>query len=311
MRREVSTLALPGGAVVPALLVDSERPGPTAVVTANLHGDECTGIAAVHALSSRLGEALVRGRVWLYPSLNPAGLAAITRGLPGEELDPNRGFPGLASGGPVSRHARAIWDELMSRRPELVLDLHTDAGGAVPYALVDRVLRGSPALEERCLALAAASGLIALREFPPDAYQKLNLDRSLPGALMNVAGVAAITLEVGPRRAIAPDAVELAVGAVLAVLGVSGLVRATPRAPPWPGAWRREAGPRATRAGVLVPVARPGDTLRAEAIVAEVRALDGGVLERLCAPRGGRVLSLVDRAWATAGLSCATLAVPD
>src|SRR5262245_21517866 len=190
MSRWVEQLRLTLGREVPVIAVDSGRSGPTIAVTANLHGDECTGVAAVQALAALLPERLDRGRVWLYPTLNPAGLMHGTRGLPGEDQDPNRSFPGSPAGGPVARHVWHFWDHLLSRRPDLVIDLHTDAACALPYALVDRVVRGASALEDRCLGLAMASGLLVLREYPPVQYLKLNLDMSLPGALMNGPGIA-------------------------------------------------------------------------------------------------------------------------
>lgn len=294
------------------IAVDSGLPGPCVAVTANLHGDECTGVPAAHAIAARLSEALERGRVWLYPTLNPTGLMQATRGIPGEDLDPNRCFPGSSSGGAVSRHAAAIWDDVLARRPELVIDLHTDAGGAVPYALVDRVVRGPPALAERCLRLARASGLLVLREFPAEQYLKLNLDRSLPGALVNGPGIAAVTLEVGPRRAICPDAVELAVRASLGVLGALGLVRGA-ELPPFArsGIWRRDSGPKVTRAGLLVPLVRPGQDYARGEVLAELRGLAGDLMERLVAPTAGFVVALPDRAWVTPGMVVATVAVAD
>src|SRR5262245_34029288 len=98
MSASVTELRLPGPGArsLPVIEVGSGKPGPLAVVTANLHGDEATGVGAVHVLASRLDGLLARGRVRLFPSLNPVGLAQGTRGLPGDELDPNRCFPGDA-----------------------------------------------------------------------------------------------------------------------------------------------------------------------------------------------------------------------
>ena len=315
MSVDVAELRLPGpGArTVPVLTVNSGRPGPNAVVTANLHGDEATGVGAVHALTRRLEGLLRRGRVTLYPSLNPAGLASGVRGLPGEELDPNRAFPGEPAGKPVIRHAYAIWTDLLSRRPDVLVDLHTDAGGAVPYALADRVIKGGANLEDRCAQLAEASGLFALREYPVEEYLRYHLEQSLAGAMANHAGVPAVTLEVGPRRWIAQEAVAIATDAALGVLSAVGLTDtpAPVRPERRPGRWRRAAAPRPRGAGVLVPLVGPGDEVEAGEALAEVRRLDGELVERVLAAETCVVLALAERAWATPSLSFATLAVRD
>lgn len=309
-RRTELRLPKPGGANIPVLEVHSGRDGPLVVVTANLHGDEVTGVGAVHALAATLGEALVRGRVRLFPSLNPAGLAQGTRGLPGEEMDPNRCFPGDPAGRPAARHAACLWEAILQGRPELVVDLHTDGAEAVPYALVDRALRGPADLEERCMRLAAASGLLLVREYPEEDYLRYGLDQSLAGALVNAAGVAAVTLEVGPRRWISPEAAAHAAQATLRVLAALGMARVSLPAES-AERWVRIQGPRPSAAGVFAPLARSGARVRRGEALAEVRSLGGDVLDRLLAPSDGLVLALAERAWAVPGASLVTFAVQD
>ncbi len=311
--RVVRTEVAGSGVRIPVLTLHGPAVGPVVAVVANLHGDECTGIAAVHELTEVLPGALRCGSLHLYPSLNPAGLEEGSRTVPGDTVDPNRVFPGRRSGTPAERLARRIWADLTGRRPSLVIDLHTDTDGAIPYALVDRVLdTGRSDLEKRCRRLAAGSGLTVLSEYPPDRYVRFGLDHSLPGALVNGPGIAAITLEIGPRRRIDRAAVELAVQAVLGVLSAVGLMSAA--APSHPsrigrGSWRRESGPRATCAGVLVPFVSPGERVGVGARLAEVRTIDGRVRETLTATDAGYVVSLAERAHIQAGVACATLAV--
>jgi uncharacterized protein len=304
------------GPRIPVLTVDSGRPGPVAAVGGNLHGDECTGLGAVHALLDALPHSLRSGKVHLYPSLNPAGLQQGVRRLPGDALDPNRAFPGSSRGSRAERHAARVWGEIVSRRPDLYIDLHTDTAGALPYAIVDRVVRGpgGRALVDRCRVLAAASGLTVLGEYPPDRYIRFELDRSLPGALVNGPGIAALTLEVGPRRWVSPDAVALTTGAVLSVLTELGMLDQP--MPPHEsrrtgGPWRRESGPRAGHSGVLVPTRRPGETVLLGDSIAEIRTLEGDVREVLRAAEAGFVVAQPETAFVDVGTACATLAVRD
>lgn len=320
------------GVAVPVVSLTAREPGPTVALGANLHGDECTGIGVVHALIAELPQRLRRGAVVLYPSLNPKGLEEGTRRLPGDPLDPNRAFPGTLRGTAAERHAARVWQDLVGRRLDLYVDLHTDAGGAVPYAIVDRVIaeadrgpslaemlrigrRAGPLpLGQRVVQLAEATGFTVLREYPLSRYQRFELDRSLTGALVNTAGIAAFTLEVGPRRWLDPDAVELALGAVRGVLGALGLIDAPPivhRSRRTDRLWRRETGPRSTRAGVLVPLLRPGEGFSRGQVISEVRGLLGERRELLRAPAEGWVVALPEVGHCTVGVACATLAVPE
>ena len=93
------------GPRIPVLSLDSGVAGPVVCIGANLHGDESTGLGVVHALDGVLPRLLARGRVFLYPSLNPLGLEQGSRRMPGDGLDPNRAFPGSARGSRAERHA--------------------------------------------------------------------------------------------------------------------------------------------------------------------------------------------------------------
>ena len=102
--------------------------GPTAVVTAGIHGDELEGLYVCHLLAAWL-ERLVAvnpkallGQVRLYPALNPLGLDTLTRGVPVFDVDLNRSFPGKAGGDLPHRLAAAIMDSLQGAA--LVVDIH-------------------------------------------------------------------------------------------------------------------------------------------------------------------------------------------
>ena len=82
------------GVRIPKIQLRSPHVGPSVTIAANLHGDECTGIAVVHSLVDILSDRLKAGSVQLFPSLNPEGMTAGKRGFPGDALDPNRATMG-------------------------------------------------------------------------------------------------------------------------------------------------------------------------------------------------------------------------
>ena len=307
---------MPFGQPLSVISIDSDRPGPCVVLTSNIHGDEATGIGIVHNLVRCLPDLILRGSVVMYPTLNPSGLASCERVLPSDGQDLNRMFPGRPRGPASERHAHAIWNDVTTRCPDLLVDLHTDAAGAIPYAIVDRVLRVRERrkLNLQCTKLAAASGLTVLREYPRDRYIRYHLDRSLPGAIVNNCGIPAVTLEVGPRRRL--DAVCVAIGteAALGILTSMGIVNMPARPDPsfkGGGPWRRESGPRTNHTGILVPQVRAGDPLERGTSIAEVRTIQGDVLEELRARSVGFVVALPERTHVVPGVSCATVAVRD
>lgn len=318
-RRETVRVPSPIGGPpreLPVVSVDTGVAGPTAVITANVHGDELTGVGVVHALYQRLPDLLRCGRVHLYPSLNPDGLASRSRRVPADDQDLNRLFPGDARGTPAERLAHLAWKDLSERTPNVVIDLHADAPQAIPYALVDRATslrrKARTDLEQACLGLAAATGLTVLREFQDEAYIRFRLDRSLAGAVTNRLKIPAVTIEAGPRLILDEASVALATRAVLGVLTALGLVDQPAPLHPTRHAGeplRRHSGPRAQTAGLLVPTARPGEMLRRGDTVAEVRDLAGGVLETLRTAEDALLIALPERAWVVPGVAVGTLAV--
>jgi predicted deacylase len=232
------------------------------------------------------------------------------------EADLNRAFPGKASGDKAQRHTWRIWRDIRSRAPDFLVDLHTDSGAAIPYAIVDRVVRGRRQAElfAECLRVAGASGLTVLAEYPRDLYLRYRLDHSLPGAVINTMGVPAITLEVGPRNYIPLEAVATGMQAILGVLAAVGVVdepmtgHVTRREG---GPWRRASGPVIQSAGMFVPAVVPGQWVSSGELLGTIRNLDGTVAQHLRAPLTGFVVSLLERTWMQPSQTCVTLGVVD
>jgi predicted deacylase len=115
--------------------------------------------------------------------------------------------------------------------------------------------------------------------------------------------VPAITLEVGPRRAIDGAAVRITVHAVARVLHHLGLV--DQRVPEdgvrvHGGPWRRAAAPRVRASGLFVPGLAPGGQFAAGDVLGEIRGVDGTVREVVRAEAPGLVVSWSEHAWVDA-----------
>lgn len=297
----VELLPLPSGRAEtwPIMLLQGRQPGPTLWITANIHGNELTGISAVHRLvREELAEKL-RGTIVAVPSLNPAGLLTLARApyyWAETSRDPNRQFPSLvrreASPTPHSRsayeQAAAILFDWIGRTADLLLDLHCATLQSVPHVIRDRVLYVDPSdrpeaerVAEQMDALARSLGLPVVNEFPARRYVDDQLDRSLSGACVNVARIPALTVELGAPDVVDPIALEAGVTALRNALIGIGMVDGSPQsiatapAPRLSYPLRRENQPRAPAAGLVSYCVAPGATIGSDDIVAEVHDLFG------------------------------------
>lgn len=90
-----------------------ERAPRLAVVT-GIHGDELEGQYVAYQLSRILNAHLedLHGIVDIYPAINPLGINAVERGVPGFDLDLNRIFPSDAQGPLTEALAAAVIDDI-------------------------------------------------------------------------------------------------------------------------------------------------------------------------------------------------------
>jgi predicted deacylase len=102
--------------------------GPRVGVISGIHGDELEGLYVAHRLAAWLEDLgrqrpeMLRGRIEVYPAVNPLGLDTLERGVPPDGIDLNRVFPGHAKGLMAERVAAAVMREAAGAA--LVVDIH-------------------------------------------------------------------------------------------------------------------------------------------------------------------------------------------
>jgi uncharacterized protein len=283
------------------------------VITANVHGDECTGFAVVVALLERLPRCLAKGEVFLYPSLNPTGLRRMMRRYPEDGQDLNRLFPGNIRGGKSDRHVHTIWSSIKKVEPDLLFDLHTDSPSSTPYVILDRKVSRNPTEEtlEEMEWLAKKSGLTVVWEYREPDYKRYGLEKSLSGAALNQLGIPSLTLEVGPRRSMNRQAIEIATDAVLAMMSAKEMLSSPYESTHTPieGIWFRGNGPITHHAGVFIPLVCAGEHVQRNQILGTVYSTTGVELEEIRSHFPALVLSLPAQCWVRELQSCATLAM--
>jgi predicted deacylase len=311
-RGHLAVTDLPTGAPeqLPVVVAEGAADGPTLWVTASIHGDEHTGLAAaqdvmVDALPERL-----RGTVVCLPNLNPAGLRRSTRTSYYHGDDPNRQFPDPAG----ERHRPPKVQELVAERlyetftdsADALLDLHTAHVGSTPFVIRDRVLFGeqrteseAERLSDELAALVEATDLPVVNEYPAEEYVGQSLQKSTAGAALNGAGIPACTFELGSHSVVEERNRALGVRGVYGVMQHLDMLEAVPAAvdaaadpyeAPVDYPVRRYRGPRTDEAGLVRHRVAAGDAVEAGDVVADVVTPTGEQMTAVAAERDGYLL---------------------
>lgn len=124
---EVAVRADGGVWRLPLLYVTGQRPGPTLVVTAAVHGDEYEGVEAIPQIFQQTEPTDLRGKLVMMPVCNMPAYEAATRSSPIDGLNLARVFPGDSNGTITQRIAHWITAKLLTHA-DFYIDLHS--GGA-------------------------------------------------------------------------------------------------------------------------------------------------------------------------------------
>jgi len=130
--------------------------GPTALVTAGVHGDEYEGLVIARALLARIEPADVLGRVIIMPALNWPAVEARARTSPIDKGNLNRAFPGDPAGAPTALIADFV--ERLLPGVAVAIDLHSGGTQSVYTPCGYVYAMGARDFRARKLAAAHAFG---------------------------------------------------------------------------------------------------------------------------------------------------------
>jgi predicted deacylase len=237
---------LPTGHVerLPVIIAQGREPGPVFWFTANIHGDELTGMAALHDTIKPELVAELRGTVVAIPTLNPSGLRVEKRKPYFDHNDPNRTFPGYVKPGDDpeelerKRKTPTIYEAAMGRlfieiseSADFLIDLHCYGLQATSFTIRDRVLYREEAEKEaaeelyrRTDEMCQAFGLPVVNESTANHYVNAKLHRSTSGAALNEARIPSFTVELGLIGGVDPNALAAAKTGITNVLKWAGML---------------------------------------------------------------------------------------
>ena len=269
---------------VPVLVAKGAQPGKRILFVAGVHGDELNPVAAVQATFATLDPANMTGSAIAIIGPSRPGIENITRtwtinDLGGEQINPNRTWPGREDGNAVERHSWLITHKLILGNVDIGIDHHT-GGTGVDFARFVFAYADDPASIE-------LGGL-----FPVD---QLMLDPGFPGTLeysLVKAGIPAVTTELGGPRGFVPEMVEMGVDGNHNVLVHYGVL---------PGPKRQTAADRkvfvgddlesarVVAGGFVTLLVKLNDTVTKGQKIAIQRNGFGDIVHEYVAPADGRV----------------------
>lgn len=248
-----------GEVVVPvAVLANGE--GPTALLSAGLHGDEYEGQIALGRLVRELAPEAIRGRIIVLPCANPPAAQAGRRTSPLDGGNLARLFGDDAGSGPTAHIAEGI-GRLLLPHADLVLDLHS-GGGSLDYlpcafGRLPADARLASSVVDLLEAFGASCAAVVRR---PDARGTL-----VAAALER--GIPAIATELGGGGGVTRETVSLATAGIRRVLAFAGIAMAEGAAEASPAARLLAVEPsgfvRAPGHGMFEPAVMLGDHVKA------------------------------------------------
>lgn len=221
IRYSVSETYLGDPVKIPVTVINGDRDGPTAFLSAAAHGDELNGIEVVREVAHEWDHGGLCGTLVCLPVLNVPGFIAQERYLPIYDRDLNRSFPGDPDATSAKRIASCIFRNFVAPC-DLGIDFHTSTRGRTNVLHVRADVDESDVAR---LAHAFASNVIIASE-GPDGSLRREATR---------AGTPTITVEMGEAHRFQRDLIDQALAGTRSVLAEFGMREFESVA--WPG-WR-------------------------------------------------------------------------
>ena len=205
------------GVIPVPITVLAGGPGPTALVTAGVHGDEYEGLVIARRLIRETDPATLSGRIIVMPAANLPAVRARSRTSPIDRQNMNRAFPGDDGNGPTQLIARFIELALLPQ-VDIAVDLHSGGTQSIysPCGYVYEM--GDAAFRARKLAACHAFGA------PLTAAVAATSSGGSLSAACERAGVPMVATELGGGARLDPTALDIGWRGTLNLLRHAGIL---------------------------------------------------------------------------------------
>jgi predicted deacylase len=234
---------------IPVTVINGSHDGPTAFLSAAIHGDELNGIEVVREVAQEWEHEHIHGTLVCLPVLNVQGFLTQQRYFPVYDRDLNRAFPGKEGSTSAKRVAATIYDNFIEPC-DFGLDFHTSTRGRTNMFHVRADMDDDEAAR---LARAFGSSVIMAGE---GSEGMLRTEATK-------AGIPTITVEMGEAHRFQRELIDDALDGVRSVFAEYGIYpQETVR---WPGwrtvidGWDEKTWLRADDGGIVEMVYDRGD----------------------------------------------------
>jgi predicted deacylase len=278
--RTIVNIPLPGLYTEPTVdmpvhVLHGRREGPTLFVSAAVHGDEISGVEIVRRLLLQPQLRKIRGTLLVVPIVNVFGFHIQSRYLP-DRRDLNRSFPGREMGSLAARLAHIFLNDVVMRA-DFGIDLHT---AAIHRDNLPQI-RADMSLESLGPLAKAFAAPVLIHSAPPEGSLRYSAAGDRVPIMVYEAG-----------EALRFDEVSIRIGlrGIINVMRELGMI-SIKRKPPKPSAVLRSTSwVRAPSSGIARMVAKLGDMVSRDAVLAYVGDAGGEGEEPMHAPFDGVII---------------------
>jgi uncharacterized protein len=282
--------------------------GPKVVLTCLNHGDEVIGLNTAVEMMEYLkqNDNLFYGEIVIFSCLNYEGFLRPSRFFEAENQNSNT-VPNLNRvWGSEDNHslsssfAAEIFNQILDEKPDLVLDLHSYASNSLVHSILDRP---GGDLEKKLVQICQSSRVPFYLEYQATEYAAQMLDRSLSNQLC-LKGVAAITVEMGPKKGFNLVQSEVALHALKNILVANQSLKnqdiidlyklQNTEIQPIELYYRQGIYNDAELSGYYRPLVKVGTFIPQGAKIIEIVNLLGEIVHEVLMPEDGYILALED-----------------
>ena len=273
---------------IPLIILHGAEPGPVLWVGSTVHGDEIPGCEVIRRLTrERLDPKKLRGTVAAAPVQHPVAYMTSSRLTFHDGVNINRVFPGNPNGIFTERIAYDLFNKGVARA-DVVLDIHSNAIGAVSFNIVRS--GGSGKAWDSQWDLAEAFGItIAVGQMGQTGLSGMLQDAAL------AAGKPALTVELSGGYVWEEPSVRAGLTGVLNVMRflkmIDGPMEPQTEVQVIPGRLTNRHYLTCQRGGLVRPLKQLGATVRRNESVAMLYDVFGNEVEVLQSPVDGWVMT--------------------
>lgn len=260
---------------MPVHVVHGRREGPTLFVSAAVHGDEINGVEIIRRLLLQPQLQKLRGTLLVIPIVNVFGFHNQSRYLP-DRRDLNRSFPGREQGSLAGRLANIFLSDVVTHA-DFGIDLHT---AAIHRDNLPQI-RADMSLETLVPLAKAFAAPVLIHSAPPE------------GSLRHSAAsedVPILVYEAGEALRFDEVSIRIGLRGIVNVMREMGMLSLKRKPPKRSAVLRSTSWVRAPSSGIARMLAKLGDMVSKEDILAFVGDAGGNGEEPIVSPFDGVII---------------------